>query len=252
MQIKIMSLNIWHGGRLFDAAVDFIRQENPDILALQEVYDGTDPHLETRFRCYTELRHNLKYPHSVFDTEFIDNLAEGRIPQGNAVFSRFPIANHSVDMFMGPIDQDYRDEDKKYAEITRNVQTLELATPEGLVNFINFHGVWGLEGEADSPDRKKMSDALLGAAAGKPRCILVGDTNAKPVNPALQRVEEKLVSVFGDTLASTFNMRQKDNPGYASAAVDMIFVSQDVRVISKAVPDVDISDHLPVIATVEI
>lgn len=47
-------------------------------------------------------------------------------------------------------------------------------------------------------------------------------------------------------------MRRKSNPGYATSVVDMIFTSPDIRVVSKSCPDVDLSDHFPLIATLEI
>jgi endonuclease/exonuclease/phosphatase family metal-dependent hydrolase len=47
-------------------------------------------------------------------------------------------------------------------------------------------------------------------------------------------------------------MHRKDNPGYATAAVDMLFVSPGIKIIDRQCPDVDISDHLPVVATLEV
>jgi endonuclease/exonuclease/phosphatase family metal-dependent hydrolase len=53
--------------------------------------------------------------------------------------------------------------------------------------------------------------------------------------------------VFGEELKTTFNMKHKDNPGYATAAVDMMFISPDIKVSEKACPEVDVSDHLPLV-----
>jgi endonuclease/exonuclease/phosphatase family metal-dependent hydrolase len=68
----------------------------------------------------------------------------------------------------------------------------------------------------------------------------------------MKNIEQYLTSVFGNNLKSTFNMRRKDNPGYATAAVDMLFVSPNIRIVNSECSDVDISDHLPVIATLEV
>jgi hypothetical protein len=50
LKLKVVSLNLWHGGRLFDEVVAFLRAEAPDVVMLQEVYGGTDPELERRLR----------------------------------------------------------------------------------------------------------------------------------------------------------------------------------------------------------
>ena len=53
--------------------------------------------------------------------------------------------------------------------------------------------------------------------------------------------------MFKDELKTTFNMKRKTDPGYAAAVVDMIFISKNIEVISHDCPQVDISDHLPLV-----
>ena len=47
-------------------------------------------------------------------------------------------------------------------------------------------------------------------------------------------------------------MKHNDKGGYATAAVDMIFVSPNIKIIEHDCPDVDISDHLPLVTTMSI
>ncbi len=61
-----------------------------------------------------------------------------------------------------------------------------------------------------------------------------------------------MVNVFKDELATTFNMKHKVDPGYATAAVDMFFASSDIKIVSKSCPDDDVSDHKPLVVTIEI
>ena len=252
MKLKVISINLWDGGRLLEEALDFIVQQDPDILALQEVCDSKNPSLEARFRTLDILKERLSYVSYHYAPEFIDNRQEGRIPQGNAVFSKFPIVDSSVVFFDRPLDENYVELPENFATISHNLQHLLLDTPGGGINFYNFHGVWDLDGDNFSPPRKNMSATIMKAIAGKENVILVGDTNAKPTNQAIRNIEKNLKSVFGDMATTTFNMRRKDNPGYATAAVDMIFVSKNIRVISSDIPDVDISDHLPLVATLDL
>ncbi len=90
---------------------------------------------------------------------------------------------------------------------------------------------------------------------GLRRVIVAGDTNAKPTNPAMLAIEQQLVSVFKNDLPTSFNVRRKDLkkfPGYATATVDLMYVSPDVTVVVRDCSNVDISDHLPLTATLHI
>lgn len=252
MDLKVTSINLWDGGKLLEEALDFITQIDPDILALQEVYNGKSSSLAARFRTLDILRSRLNYTTYNYAPEFIDNLKEGRICQGNAIFSKFPILESTTTFFDRPFDEHYVELPENFPTISHNLQGVLLNTPVGKVHFFNFHGVWDLDGDNFSESRKKMSKTIIDAVSDKKTVILAGDTNAKPTNKAMRDIERKLKSVFGDTVTTTFNMRRKNNPGYATAAVDMIFVSRSIEILDRTVPDVDISDHLPLVVRLHI
>ncbi|MGH7158039.1 MAG: endonuclease/exonuclease/phosphatase family protein [Candidatus Saccharimonadales bacterium] len=250
MRIKVVSLNLWHGGRLLEGILDFIKQENPDILMCQEAYNGTDPALLERQRSVETLQKHFAFP--AVDFAAAMQSKKLHIDQGNAVFSRFPISNRDVTFLEGS----YRVQDMvdraQFPFLPRNLQHVTLTTSAGEINVFNFHGVWDLDGDNYSDKRRAMSEIITRETRGKSRVILAGDTNAKPTNQAMRNLGQHLVSVFGASLTSTFNMRRKDNPGYAAAAVDMMYVSHDITVVSKKCPDVDISDHLPLVVELDI
>lgn len=251
MKLKLITINIYKG-ELLEAVCSFIKQEQPDIVVLQEVYDGRDPALPTQYRSWDILKKSLAYTGQDFEAAFLDNVAEGKIPQGNAILSRFPITDRDITFFNEPFDENHVD-DIRLNPITPHVlQHVVLDTPDGEINVFNLHGTWDLDGDNFSEKRRQMSEAILKATKDKENVLLAGDTNAKPTNQAMRNLEPQLVNVFGEELTTTFNMSRKDMPGYATAAVDMIFVSPDVKILGKKCPDVDISDHLPMVVEVEI
>lgn len=255
MRLKFISLNAWIGGVLFDEIVTFLRKEDADVVVLQEVLEGTDRSLPVQYQTVTALQEQLKYPYQDFEASCIDRFPWGDIPNGNAILSKFPIIDRGATPLDGHLDSDRPREPfapDSWPVTPRTVQHVTLNTPAGEVNVFNFQGVWDLDGDNVSPQRQKMVDALLSATADKRNVILAGDTNAKPTNPAMKPLENNLTSVFGTSLISTFNMRRKTNPGYGTAAVDMIYTSRNLRVIEKHCPDIDVSDHLPLVATFEI
>jgi len=251
MKLKLVSLNIWQGHAL-DAVCEFLAREKPDIITLQEVYNGTGPALSLQYRSLEELIKRLGLPYNDYEPALIDNRKEGKIPEGNATLSRFPIVAREAIFFNEPFRDDYIDDITQNPSMPHILLHSVLETPEGEVNIYNLHGTWDLNGENFSEKRRQMSEAIIAATSGKSCVIVAGDTNAKPINQAMRNVEKHLISVFGDELATTFNMSRKDNPGYATAAVDMVFVSHDVQVVSKECPGIDVSDHLPLVVTLEV
>lgn len=229
MKIKFISLNLWFGGLLLDDILDFLEKENADIIALQEVFDTQDPKLPAHYRSLEALQARLHYPHQDFAPAVLDKFPWGNIKNGNAILSRFPIHNREVTFFDQAFDEEHPRSpfDPKFYPITpRNLEHVMLETPAGEVNIFNLQGVWDLDGDSVSPQRQKMSDTILHAIKSKSNVIVAGDTNAKYTNPAMRAIEKHLTNVFGDSLATTFNMKRKDNPGYAKAAVDMIYQSR--------------------------
>jgi endonuclease/exonuclease/phosphatase (EEP) superfamily protein YafD len=140
---------------------------------------------------------------------------------------------------------------EQFKDCPRELEHVVIETPNGDVNVFNLQGVWDLDGDNYSEQRKKMAEVIVTAVEGKEHVILGGDTNARPTNKAIQQIEAKLINVFKGQLKTTFNMRHKDNPGYATSVVDMLFVSpNDMEVLSRECPNVNISDHLPLVMEV--
>jgi endonuclease/exonuclease/phosphatase family metal-dependent hydrolase len=253
MNITFISLNTWNGGVLFDDLVNFLRQQDADIVALQEVYNGIHPTLPTRYRTLQQLEKQLDYPYSDFVADYLETDCDTEnCERGNAILSKFPILERRAIFFDKPYNTTFKNTVENAPNCPRNIQHVTLDTPGGLVNAYNIHGVWDLDGDNFSPARQKMCEAIIEATKDERNVILAGDTNARPTNKAIKDLQPYLHSVSGDTLKSTFNMRRKDHPGYAVSAVDMMFTSFNVKVASKACPDVDISDHLPLVATLKI
>ncbi len=252
MTIKFISLNLWWGGNLFPQIIGFLRSEDADIIVLQEVYDGKDPSLPERLRTMDALKKELGYPYQEFALSHMMVLQEGTLPSGNAILSKYPIHDSSVTFLFKSTQSEYLDVREQWPIFPRILQEAALDTPAGKVNVFNMHGVWDLDGDSPSPQRRTMVSRTLDAMNGKSNIILAGDTNAGQDNPVLLDFEKGLTRVFGNELKSTFNMRRKDNPGYATAAVDHMYVSPNIKVLSHSCPDIDISDHLPLIATLEI
>lgn len=249
MSLKIITLNIWKG-RLLPSLVTFFQNERADILFLQEIFNGHEARTD-RYQAFSTLRRELGYPYSSFAAECLYNLDVGRIPHGNAIFSKFPIVGEKIVFFDEPYREDYVDAPENYEHHPRNVQQVVVQEHGITFHLFNTHGIWELSGK-DNERHLSMSRTIVGEIADKERVILAGDFNLPPNTQTIRHIEDHLTSVFGDTLTTTFNMKRKDNPDYGKVVVDMIFISPDLTVIERDCPQVDVSDHYPLICTVDL
>lgn len=250
MRIKIISLNVWNGGRVWDNMIQFLRKENPDVLMLQEVFDSEHRGPEQRFRTTTELRTLLQYPHDTFAPTFTNTVEIGAVEEGLAIFSHFPITTTHHEYYFGKHTLRTHDSPETYKVTPRMIQHATIDMNGSVFNIFNTHGVWGEHGE-DTPERLAMGKYIANAVAGKPRTILGGDFNVSPSTQTIGYIEEKLSNVLKGMVSSTFNMKYKNNPGYATAIADMLFASTDLTIVDKKVYPVDVSDHLPIMIEVE-
>lgn len=251
MKIKFATLNIWEGGMLFDKILDFIKKEDPDIIVMQEVRNGKDLRLEKQCRTMDVFKKELRYQYSVFAPAFLNTLSVGKIDEGNAIFSRFPIISDNVTFF----DRQYGEfdsENSKHFELIPGILQHEVIEFNSLkLNVFNVHGVWGHDGK-DNERRLKMSKIIVDEVKDKENVVLAGDFNVKPNTKTIHNIEFYLKNVFKGESTTTFNMKQKDGEGYAISVVDMVFVSRNIKVISHFCPKIDISDHLPLVCTLEL
>jgi len=234
--------------------LDFLEREQPDILVAQEVLNSDDPATPQRYRSIEAIQSRMHFPAVEYAEAFIDNEQGHRFPSGNATFSRFPIVEHHIIPYDVPYGERTEHNPQAWANTPRNLQHTVVQVDDIFWNVFNMHGIWDLVGERASDRRKKMCQTIADAVRGKTHILLAGDSNLKPTNPALKPIDELLTSVFGQELTTSFNIKRKDMvkfPGYGTAVVDLMYVGHDVRVLEHHCPQVDISDHLPLVAVVE-
>jgi endonuclease/exonuclease/phosphatase family metal-dependent hydrolase len=252
MKLKIVCLNMWSGGKLFPQLIEFLDAENADVVMLQEVYNGVDPGLPDKYRSMEVLSERLNYAYSAFALAYIEDSTVGKVPHGNAVLSNYPLLQKDNRFLQKSVQEYYQDIPEHWPILPSVLQHVEIKAPNGSAEVFNMHGVWDLDGDNPSPERMEMSRIILEETEALQRVILAGDTNAKPSNPAMKALEKRLRLVFDPPPITTFNMRRKHNPGYATAAVDLMYASPDVQIVEASCRDVEVSDHLPLVVTLEI
>ncbi len=252
MKLKVIQLNIWRG-KLLSNALEFLKTENPDIILLQEVYSNSNnlPGMPITHRLYQYLQEKFPEYKSVYGPAFTDTTKLGNIESGNAIFSKFEILDTTNTFF----DVPYKTFDEQdQTDFSHNPQTIlgaKLHINGVEVNAFSVHGIWGQDG-LDSDRRLQMGETIIQQIKNKQNVIMGGDFNLLPVTKTVANIEKYVKSVFGNTLVSTFNMKHKTDGGYATAVVDMMFYSETIKVLSKNCPDINVSDHLPLVVELEV
>lgn len=191
MKFKVVSLNLWFGGNLFDPILDFLKKENPDILAGQEVLNSQDLSLERRYRSFNVLKAELGYNYVAFSPTFLANTKKGMIEWGNAIFSRFPILKTNITFYDVPYNENYLMPVKDFSYTPRNLQQAILKIGNIQLYFFNTQGIWGFDSR-DTERRLKMGQTIVNEIRNKENIILVGDFNLDSSTKTIANIEKEL------------------------------------------------------------
>ena len=149
------------------------------------------------------------------------------------------------------VDWDSAHKLNRFEHFPRNMQWVQLEMNNNLLNIFNLHGIWGKDGK-DNPRRLKMGNIIIDKVKNKEKVILSGDFNMNPNTKTIHNIEKVLKNVFKKSIKSTFNTKYKNDPIFSKLIIDMVFVSHDIKILEKRCHIVDISDHLPLTAVLEI
>lgn len=234
-----------------DEILTFLKREDADVVLMQEVYDGHDLAWERKFRSMDVLREELRYPHEHFAPAFLERTEFGKVEQGNAILSKWPIHESQVYFYDQPYSE--REDKPEFFETTpRNLQRVAIQVDQKTIQVFNTQGVWGKDGD-DNKRRLAMAKTIINALAPYDDVVLAGDFNVQENTKSIGLIQDKLVNIFKkDNRTTSFNMKHKSSPGFATAVVDMMFVSSSMTVLEHRQCDENVSDHLVLTATLSL
>ncbi|OIJ14181.1 hypothetical protein BKP35_07420 [Anaerobacillus arseniciselenatis] len=226
-----MTLNVQHG-RGLDRKVNLerialmVEREKIDIVGLNEVdccfsrrsfFEDQGEWLASRLK--------MNY---VFGPAIQTGRKRNR-QYGNAFLSRYPIlSNHNlIFRFKVPVAEPRSLLEAKVATDERNIKVF--------VSHFSIHPVLN----------DRMVRFLWESDHSEPT-IIMGDFNRKPSSNAYRMMSEKLIDCAALNPHFTFPAKKP------RSRLDYIFVTDHFKVIESAVIESDVSDHLPVVALLEL
>ena len=230
--MKIIFLNAFEGQ--IDGVKGFIQDQSldTDIFCFQESLDR----LNTRIFCQDWLKDYQLF----FDKKKVnptDEFANTTFIKSNYLVSNsFTIAKDDLDVGMG-----------LYNQIK--------VSDDNILNICNTHGNARPGDKQDNPDRLRQSQNIIDFFKNLSGPKIIGgdfnlDINTKSVSMFEDNGYRNLIKEFN--IPTTRNKIAWDQYEIKQLYADFIFVSPDVKVTRLSVPNLLISDHLPMILEIDI
>lgn len=228
--MKIIFLNTW-GAKMKDAMSAFLEGQSlsTDIFCFQEAYEATKVLARETLKDYTEVavQKSMGPDENFFQATYIK--------KGISLLSSETVLEDEPDAGV-----------ELYTHVRFNDKDYHIG---------NAYGAWKPINKLDDPTRLRQSQKIIEFFKDKkgPK-IIGGDFNLFPETKSIQMFEENgyrnLIKEFKITTTRNrlaWEMYPDNKQDYA----DYAFVSTEVTVKSFSVPDLEISDHLPLILEIE-
>ncbi|MFA6407218.1 MAG: endonuclease/exonuclease/phosphatase family protein [Candidatus Paceibacterota bacterium] len=253
--MKLVCLNAWEGKRL-DALTQFIKntREETDFFCFQEIFHANYIEKENPHFCLSLLDNLLallpgfysSFAPMLSASDFSKGFATG-VSVGNTIFSKeeFEIVDEGNFYTFGS-SYEFVEKDPHKVSI---LQYTKIRIADKILTLANVHGIarWP---KVDTPERfeqlKNIQEFL--AKSGTPM-ILCGDFNLFPNTESIKALGKNMRNLTKEFSISTTRSsiaRQQFSAQIDKDTIsDYVFVSPDIQVRSFTVPEMEVSDHLP-------
>lgn len=253
MTFKFIQINIFKGKYLSDL-LDFLKSENPDFISMQEVTTGGfNLYFDKHVSLFDLLGDCLKM-HGVFHGD-LKLAGDPSSVFGNAVFSKKrilksnvvvlkkfrPVTNAELDGESGEIRE----------QIDRHLLDAEIDLGTSTIHIMSWHGAWTAPPHDTQETLRQARLVYDYVKTISSPFILGGDLNAIIESKAVGMIGElasNLMMNSGVDMTTNIKVHKIAPRGFL---IDYIFTSKHFELIKLEVPQITVSDHLPVVASLE-
>lgn len=256
--MKVVSLNTF-SGFFYPALSEFILEHAPttDIFMFQEVYNAPldIPDIEGHHtKLFSEIQELLpdffgNFCNAKKERVWEENGVPIDVPYGNATFVRNGISHIGTDfLHLSSVPTHFS---KGSALVT------QLKMGENVIAVCNVHGCAAPVEKRDCDERIKASEEIIGfmqQLGG--HALIAGDFNLFPDTRSIEIFDEvgytnlinaHEITTTRGTLVKQLHPEYGIPPSEFQEFADYVFVTSGIRVNRFEVPDLPISDHLPMI-----
>jgi endonuclease/exonuclease/phosphatase family metal-dependent hydrolase len=244
--LRIIQANIWQG-KLGLQIIDFLKEQQPDFVCMQEVNDLPGRAGYKFFATLEELQQADGFGHSFLSATYNSRYMERKLRYGNAILSRLPLTATETIFTHGEFIENF-DITKDDGNI-RNVQHVSVEVDDKTLHILNHHGFRIPETKAGNEDTMRSMRIIADIVAKLDGpVILCGDFNLAPDSKSIGIINAKLRNLsIENGLTRTYT-----DLSIVDAVCDYIFVNDQVKVQRFEMSEALISDHKALILDFEI
>ena len=246
-KLKLVQLNAWWGGKIDGRLADFLKEEDADVLCLQEA-SSYDKATETGMLLPVEkIKQIAGFKHIAFAPMHRMNFMSGKITFGNAILSKVPLSEEHV-IYTNLQYKDDFDFEKDDFNV-RNLLHCQIKVDREIVHILTHHGhhiPHHKNGNKETMRQMQEISDYISTLNGP--IILTGDFNLAPRSKSIGIIEKKLTNLSTlNKLKTTRNILTNK-----SEVCDYIFVNGAVKVSKFVASDAVVSDHMALIMEFDI
>ncbi len=247
MDINIASWNIWvFGKRNFKGMAKLIDKNHIDVIGLQEVAIYSDGKNEDMAK---DIAREIDFNYVFYPSKDLRKTKHFII--GNAIVSRFPIIKSKA----YKLNPSYIKDDGTFMTESRTLIHSEIRAGKGkTLNFLTTHLQYSKRFKTNYIKKAEVETLLSVINKLKGPIILTGDFNLTPDAEEIRTIEKKLMRIGGNT--PTWTIYPFEAYGWhenrLKYRLDNIFISDGVSYKNFKILQSNISDHLPIKATIAV
>ncbi|MBI2315181.1 endonuclease/exonuclease/phosphatase family protein [Candidatus Daviesbacteria bacterium] len=266
--MKLISLNVALFETNNEKLYQFLLDQEPDIVCLQEVALSIDPKVVKDYLSKDFIdKATKKLTHSFFSSTWLskdfhlknfhkkeDYFIDfgGWIESGIYVKSRFEMlktANIFLKNNFGPMTEWTNWPENE----VKSVQVVDLIlSGNKKLRILNYHGIWTKEKIGNKETLKACKKINQLAREVNYPTIIAGDFNLFPDSESMKVFNKHFISLVDQHNIQTTRPESNELSHLKRNVIDFILISKGVKVNSFEVLDSDVSDHLPLILDFEL
>ncbi len=240
--MKLISLNIW-GGKVFGPLASFLKEQasTTDIFCFQEVFQEANKAVYegARLNIFSEISQIIPESKGYF-SPCQDNFGLGCFVKNRKAEVEDAFVYGELNSMV----------EGNTSTLPRNIQSIRIPGLDKKFTVFNYHGIWRPGSKDDDADRIATSEkikSIMKKSSGEK--ILCGDFNLLPDTKSLGILEDGMTN-----LIKQFNIKSTRSTLYTKEHkfADYMIVSKGVKVKDYKVPEITVSDHLPMILEFEL
>lgn len=262
--MKLLNLNIGIKISNTKQVADFIKKENADIVAIQEIVRHLEDGVLEEYKSKSGVESEVGeiYPHRFFGPLWVTDAFRkdgkihrafgGHIEQGNEILSKVPIVEATNEHYYKTYAYALDWTNWKQEDHGRALQVVEIKVGDKRLQVLNIHGIWTEDKKGDDRTIKQCEFVVNAAKRKQLPTIITGDFNLSPTTDSIKLINNSFTNLIEKYKIKSTRPDFKDEIDTGRNVVDYIFVSGDIKVKDFKVIDTDITDHLPMMLEFEL